>query len=118
MKLVAHLWIKSQGPENPCPPNIWVAMPAGAVLGFVSGVTGVGGGIFLSPLLLFLRWATVRTTAAVSAAFILANSVSGLAGFAGNASVWSAELPLLAGAALAGPGSGLNSQRAGWRLLP
>ena len=112
----ARLWIKSHGPENPCPPKIWVALPAGAVLGFVSGLTGVGGGIFLSPLLLFLRWATVRTTASVSAAFILVNSVSGLAGFAGNASVWSAELPLLAGAALAG--AWIGSEFAARRLAP
>lgn len=52
----------------------------GAVLGFLSGLTGVGGGIFLSPTLLMLRWADLRTTAATSAAFILANSVAGLAG--------------------------------------
>ena len=52
----------------------------GAGLGFVSGLTGVGGGIFLSPLLLFLRWANMRTTAAISAAFILVNSVAALAG--------------------------------------
>ena len=57
-----------------------MALPVGAGLGFVSGLTGVGGGIFLSPLLLFLRWANMRTTAAVSAAFILINSIASLAG--------------------------------------
>lgn len=57
-----------------------MALPVGAGLGFVSGLTGVGGGIFLSPLLLLLRWANMRTTAAVSAAFILVNSLAGLAG--------------------------------------
>jgi len=112
----ARLWIKCQGPENPCPPKMWVAMPLGAVLGFVSGLTGVGGGIFLSPLLLFLRWATVRTIAAVSAAFIFVNSISGLVGFAGNAPIWSMELPLLAGTVLAG--AWVGSEFAVRRLAP
>ncbi len=53
---------------------------AGAGIGFLSGVTGTGGGIFLGPLLLFLGWADARQTAGVSAAFILLNSIAGLAG--------------------------------------
>jgi len=56
------------------------AMAVGGGIGLLSGLTGVGGGIFLSPLLLFLRWAELRQTAATSAAFILVNSLSGLAG--------------------------------------
>ncbi|OGW62994.1 MAG: hypothetical protein A2V83_11090 [Nitrospirae bacterium RBG_16_64_22] len=68
-----------ESPTRAVPP-LAVALPVGAVLGFVSGLTGVGGGIFLSPLLLFLGWANMRTTAAVSAGFILINSVAGLAG--------------------------------------
>ena len=60
-----------------------IALNAGAVLGFVSGLTGVGGGIFLSPLLLLFRWAAPKKTAAVSAAFILVNSISGIAGWIG-----------------------------------
>jgi uncharacterized membrane protein YfcA len=46
----------------------------------LSGLTGTGGGIFLTPLLLFMRWATTKQAAAVSALFILVNSVSGLLG--------------------------------------
>lgn len=57
----------------------WIGPPIGAVLGLVAGMVGVGGGIFLSPLLLFLAWANTKQTAAVSAAFILINSISGLA---------------------------------------
>lgn len=56
------------------------AVLCGAGIGFLSGATGVGGGIFLSPLLLFLGWADMRTTAGVSAAFILVNSIAGLSG--------------------------------------
>jgi uncharacterized membrane protein YfcA len=52
--------------------------PTGAGLGLLAGMVGVGGGIFLSPLLLFLGWANTKKTAAVSAAFILVNSISGL----------------------------------------
>lgn len=58
--------------------NTW-ALPIGAVLGLLAGMVGVGGGIFLSPLLLFLGWADAKQTAAVSAAFIVLNSGSGLA---------------------------------------
>jgi len=53
---------------------------AGALLGFVSGVIGIGGGIILSPLILLLGWAPIKTTAGVSAAFIFVNSVAGLSG--------------------------------------
>ena len=57
-----------------------LAVVAGLVLGLLSGLTGVGGGIFLSPLLLMAGWADLRTTAATSAAFILVNSAAGLLG--------------------------------------
>ncbi|MGH9913704.1 MAG: sulfite exporter TauE/SafE family protein [Pyrinomonadaceae bacterium] len=61
-------------------PPIYLAMLVGTGIGFLSGLTGVGGGIFLSPLLLLLRWAEVRQTAAVSAGFVLVNSIAGLTG--------------------------------------
>jgi uncharacterized protein len=53
---------------------------AGALLGFLSGISGVGGGIFLSPLLLFLRAAQPKIISGVAAAFILVNSIAGLLG--------------------------------------
>lgn len=56
------------------------ALGLGALIGLLSGLTGVGGGIFLSPVLLLLGWADIRKTAGISAAFILVNSASGLAG--------------------------------------
>lgn len=62
-------------------PSIPLSLTAGAVLGLLSGLIGVGGGIFLSPLLILMGWAGNRETAAVSAFFILANSCSGLLGF-------------------------------------
>jgi uncharacterized membrane protein YfcA len=70
------------------PPNLHVAQEGaafrvgapllGAALGFLAGATGIGGGIFLSPVLLLLGWATVRETGAISSAFIVVNSVAGL----------------------------------------
>ena len=61
-------------------PPAGLAMVVGALLGFLSGLTGVGGGIFLSPLLLLAGWASLRSTAATSVVFILANSAAGLLG--------------------------------------
>jgi uncharacterized membrane protein YfcA len=58
----------------------WVHGATGGALGFLAGLVGIGGGIFLAPLLHLLRWGTPRAIAGTSAVFILANSVSGLAG--------------------------------------
>jgi uncharacterized membrane protein YfcA len=96
------------------PPAAWLALAAGAGLGLLSGLTGVGGGIFLSPLLLMAGWAGIRETAAVSAAFILANSVAGLAGLASaGGGLPGGGIAILALAAGAGgwAGSRLGSRR-------
>ena len=61
-------------------PSFIVAMAVGGVIGFFSGMTGIGGGIILSPILLLLNWATIKETAAVSALFIFLNSIAGLSG--------------------------------------
>jgi uncharacterized membrane protein YfcA len=56
------------------------AIASGAAIGFLSGLVGTGGGIFLTPLLLFARWSGARAAAGMSSVFILGNSISGLAG--------------------------------------
>lgn len=61
--------------------NIYMALLFGAFIGFLSGMIGIGGGIILSPIILFLGWANAKETAAISAAFIFLNSAAGLAGF-------------------------------------
>ncbi len=90
-----------------------IAVGIGAGLGFLAGLTGTGGGIFLTPLLLFCRWAHIRRAAAVSALFILVNSIGGLAGyFMAMHSVPTLGLVLAAAAITGGAlGSYLGSQR-------
>ncbi|MFC5285330.1 sulfite exporter TauE/SafE family protein [Pedobacter alpinus] len=61
--------------------NIPMALLIGAIIGFLSGLIGIGGGIVLSPVLLLLGWANIKQTAAVSALFIFVNSISGIFGF-------------------------------------
>lgn len=78
------------------------AVIAGAAIGLLSGLTGTGGGIFLSPLLLLLGWAGTRQTAGMAAPFILVNSISGLAGNVLSLQSLPAELPWFALAALCG----------------
>lgn len=80
-------------------------LAVGAIVGLVSGLTGVGGGVFLAPILIALQWASPRQTSAMSAPFILANSTVGLfgalhAGQAPSASTWLYAIAALAGAAL------------------
>jgi hypothetical protein len=65
---------------DPRPPAKPVALGVGAGLGLLSGLTGTGGGIFLTPLLIFMRWARTKTASATSALFILLNSIAGLLG--------------------------------------
>src|SRR3954469_25497744 len=84
------------------PPLAW-AMAVGAVLGLLSGLTGVGGGIFLSPLLLILGWAGTKQTSATSAPFILVNSAAGLiAGFTMKAASLPPQIWILCIAVLIG----------------
>ena len=97
------------------PPRTWVAMLAGAGLGLLSGLTGVGGGIFLSPLLLLCGWADLRTTAATSVAFIFVNSAAGLLGRMPLGDVFPPALPLWILAVVVGGGVGATL---GSRKLP
>ncbi|MDP9291459.1 MAG: sulfite exporter TauE/SafE family protein [Verrucomicrobiota bacterium] len=69
---------RSSDVQTARPLNRGVALGLGGVLGLLSGMTGVGGGIFLSPVLVISRWASVKTASAVAAAFIFVNSIAGL----------------------------------------
>ena len=79
-----------------------ILLMLGAGLGFLAGLTGVGGGIFLSPILLSFGWAKTKVISGVAAAFILVNSISGLAGFLSKTPILPAGLAYWALAAIAG----------------
>ena len=91
-----------------------VALALGAGIGILSGLVGVGGGIFLSPLLIALGWADMKRAASVSAAFILVNSIAGLSGQVAGLAHLSGAIPI--GPSLRGSagGSGQNTAAADW----
>lgn len=66
--------------QSVSPPRLPIALLAGGSIGFLSGLTGVGGGVLITPLLLQCRWAPPKQAAAISAAFIFVNSVAALTG--------------------------------------
>lgn len=84
--------------------SFMLGLPLGAAIGFLSGLLGIGGGIFLSPLLLLLRWADSKQTAAAASLFILINSLAGLMGqfSKGQTFRYSGLLLLLLGAVFLG----------------
>ena len=83
-------------------PTLAVTLPAGAALGLLAGLTGTGGGIFLSPLIILFGWETPRHTSGVAAGFILLNSIAGLAGNLASVRALPGELPILVAAVAAG----------------
>lgn len=97
-------------------PNLVVALGCGVLIGYLSGLIGIGGGVLLSPLLILTGWATTKESLGISALFILVNSVSGLAGHLSSLSNLPPATPWLAGAACVGGviGSGIAAK---W-LLP
>ncbi len=95
------------------PVPVPAAVLFGAGIGLLSGAVGVGGGIFLSPLLLFMGWAGTKQTAGVSAMFILVNSIAGMAGHLASVKYLPDDIETMAFAAVAGGaiGSHLGSRR-------
>ena len=96
------------------PPPLWAALVAGLAIGFLSGLTGVGGGIFLSPLILYMGWAETRATSGVAAPFILVNSIAGLLGHVSSVSQLPPNIPIWGAAAVLGGwiGASYGSKRA------
>ncbi len=102
----ARFFFRPAGDSVANEPSRPLAISLGAGLGLLSGLTGTGGGIFLTPLLLFKRWATTKNAAAVSALFILVNSASGLLGNLSSTRRFPAFAVVLAVAAIAGGTAG------------
>ncbi len=78
--VVRFFFFKNVDPKNLKPSQMGLSLFIGGAIGFLSGMIGIGGGIILSPVLLFLKWTDQKQTAAISALFIFVNSLAGLAG--------------------------------------
>ena len=115
----ARLLFRRGDPTETSPPSVPVAVAVGAGLGFLAGLTGTGGGIFLTPLLLFCEWARIREAAAVSALFIWVNSIAGLVGYFTKVHSIPSLGFILAAAAIVGGviGSHLGSKRLAVRVI-
>lgn len=83
-------------------PVLWQSLFFGLIIGLFSGLIGIGGGIILSPLILFLHWADMKETAAVSALFIWINSLAGLAGMMLGGLVLNMNIAFITGLAIIG----------------
>lgn len=96
---VRFLWPRDLATnQEPHDPPIIAGVAFGALVGFLSGLTGTGGGIFLSPILLFAGWSDTRKASGVAAVFILCNSIAGLLGNVAMVKSLPSDLPLYAAA--------------------
>lgn len=108
--LAAGHWNQAQRRE----PSLAASLPVGGIIGLVSGAIGIGGGVFLSPLMLFAGWGGLKEVAATSAFFILVNSLSGLLGWA-SAGFWSSDAMPWPWVASAFFGGVLGAHQGVWR---
>jgi uncharacterized membrane protein YfcA len=115
----ARLFFRHRDPPETCAPSRPVAIGTGAGLGLLSGLTGTGGGISLTPLLLFANWTYTKRAAATSVVFILVNSIAGLLGYLTSGQAVPRFAWILAvGAVVAGSaGSYLGSRRFPVRII-
>jgi uncharacterized membrane protein YfcA len=97
-----RLWWAAPPASKVRPPGPLALLVIGAALGALAGLTGVGGGMLLSPLLMFAGWEDTRHASGAAAVFNLANSVSGLAGHIGGGHAIPIEVAILAPIALVG----------------
>ncbi len=106
--------------RSPCenefrPLRLPLAVPIGGAIGLLSGIVGIGGGVFLSPVILLARWADAKQVAAASACFIVANSIAGLSSRMISHNADFGIIPVLPVAAFAG---GLLGSSLGGRTFP
>ena len=94
--------IRSTTNREPRDPPIWAGAVCGIGIGFLSGLTETGGGIFLSPLLLFVGWSATKPASGVAAVFILCNSIAGLLGNVAIVKALPPDLPTYAAAVALG----------------
>ncbi|MGI8812128.1 MAG: sulfite exporter TauE/SafE family protein [Pyrinomonadaceae bacterium] len=108
-----RLAVNLKGDAQVKDPPIAICLMIGAAIGLLSGLVGVGGGIFLTPILLLMHWAETRTAAGVSVLFILVNSIAGLLGNLSQLSHLPSDVWMWIAAAVIGGliGSTLGSKR-------
>jgi uncharacterized membrane protein YfcA len=87
------IWPQLDAIKSSAPPSALIALPAGALLGALAGLTGIGGGVYLSPLLVFAGWADPQRATGIAACFIVVNSAAGLAGRASSLAALPDYLP-------------------------
>lgn len=119
--LLAAGWFLGWGRRKPTPGEPRpVAMPlaclAGAGLGLLAGLTGIGGGVFLTPLLILLRWTPAKVAGGISASFIVVNSAAGLAGLGRAALIWQPAFAVVVVAGVAGALAGTYWGVNRWRV--
>ena len=102
LRLAARARSDATSERTAHPPRRVVAVLVGGAIGLLAGATGTGGGVFLTPLVIARRWASMRAAAGLSAGFILANSIAGLAARPASLDLLPATLPLGLAAAAAG----------------
>lgn len=89
------IWPQVDASKETHPPKRWIALIAGAALGALAGLTGIGGGVYLSPLLVYAGWSDPQRATGIAALFIVVNSVAGLAGRLSSLAALPSYLPWL-----------------------
>ena len=100
--VIRFFFFKNVDPKDLQPTSFILSLLIGAVIGFLSGMIGIGGGILLSPILLLLKWTDQKQTAAISALFIFVNSIAGLAGQLTKGIEFSSDMFIYVGVAFVG----------------
>jgi len=96
------VWPQIDAIKPSAAPSKFIALPVGVALGGLAGLTGIGGGVYLSPLLVFAGWSDPQRATGIAACFIVVNSVAGLAGRASSMALLPTHLPWLVLAACIG----------------
>lgn len=109
-------WGRRDSEATPARVMAWpLALPIGGGLGLLAGLTGIGGGVFLTPLLIFMNWTPAKVAGGISSLFIVVNSIAGLAGLGGRALVWQTVFPGAVAVGVAGALLGTHLGVNRWR---
>jgi uncharacterized membrane protein YfcA len=102
------VWPQTDAAKETHRPQLWVALLAGAALGALAGLTGIGGGVYLSPVLVYAGWSDPKRATGIAALFIVVNSLAGLAGRLSSLASVPAYLPWLIVAVIIGAVAGTS----------